>query len=605
MFLRIGTKRRRLIFQWGLAALVTASIVALLLMSGILEPLHESGNKTNAGSTITSVLSRPRDIKIRLSFKQIENPTPPFKHFPASRHSLLPEDMGSGLAWGDYDNDGDPDLFLVNFKHGIVTGKAYPQTGRHALYRNDGSGHFTDVSFKSGIRQSDFGLGASWGDYDNDGDLDLYISCFGPNRLYRNNGTSGFVDVTEKAGVGGNDFSTSIAWADYDRDGFLDIYVDNYVQFEYQPADRSRHSRQYESETPFTINPSSYSPSPNRLYHNNGDGSFTDVAQSAGVADDTGRSLGVVWADFNADAWPDLYVANDVSANGVYLNKGNGTFTDIGASSLAADYRGAMGLALADVDHDQDLDLFVTHWLAQENALFENMFSAGLTDSSGSTRLFFMDNAELSGLGQISLNSVGWATGFSDFDHDGYLDLWVVNGSTLQVPDNESRLKPQRMHLYQHQADKGFIEVSSQAIPDLSKPFVGRGGAQADFDGDGLIDIAIQRHGGELILLKNTSQTQNNWIGLRLRQSDANRFAIGALVTVESTTMTQTAQVGGGGSYLSQHATDINFGFKPTEHIKEVTVRWPDGVEKSYQDITMNMVNTLHHNVNYSTAIAK
>ncbi len=599
MLFRHLSKRRRLLYQWSSAVLVLSLILAVLIFADLLKPVSNSGDSQPTANAITSVLSRGQQVETRLSFKPVKNSGIAFRHFPAIRNSLLPEDMGSGLAWGDYDNDGDPDLFLVNFQHGIVDEKN-SQPGMHALYRNDGKGHFTDVTGQSGLNQPDFGLGAAWGDYNNDGQLDLYISCFGANRLYRNNGDSSFEDVTKQAGVGDNSFSTSIAWGDYNRDGHLDLYVNNYVQFEYHSTDKRRSSKQYESETPYTINPSSYAPVANRLYRNNGDGTFTDIAVDAGVANSEGRSLGVVWADFDADGWPDLYVANDISANSVYRNRGDGTFTDIGASSLAADYRGAMGLALADIDQDQDLDLFVTHWLAQENGLFENMTSEGLSNKAGQARLFFMDNAEMSGLGQVSLRNVGWATGFSDFDHDGYPDLWVINGSTLQIPDDNTHLKPQQMHLYQHEPEAGFFEVSGQANPLLLKPFVGRGGAQADFDGDGLVDIAVQVHGGELMLLKNTTKSSNNWLGLRLRQSGANVFAQGAVVTVRSTSMTQTAQVGGGGSYLSQHSTDINFGLGPADRIETVTVNWPDGTEESYQDLTLNMVNQVQHVVNYN-----
>ena len=597
--MRARTKRQRLLYQWGASALVLGLILAVLMFTKMLSPASNTSESQSTNKAITSVLSRGQQADVRFSFKLAENPGLRFRHFPAIRSSLLPEDMGSGLAWGDYDNDGDPDLFLVNFKHGIVSGQRSGQDGMHALYRNDGDGHFTDVTRQSGFTQADFGLGAAWGDYNNDGYLDLYISSYGANRLYQNNGDSSFADVTEIAGVGDDSFSTSIAWGDFDRDGHLDLYVNNYVQFEYLSRDQSLSSRQYESEIPYTINPSSYPPVPNRLYHNNGDGTFTDMAHDAGVANGEGRSLGVMWIDFNADGWPDLYVANDVSANGVYLNLGDGTFADIGASSLAADYRGAMGLALADIDQDQDLDLFVTHWLAQENGLFENMISEGLLDKEGQSRLFFMDNAEMSGLGQISLKSIGWATGFSDFDNDGYVDLWVVNGSTLQLADDNTQLKPQKMHIYQHEPGAGFFEVSSRAVPQLQKPFVGRGGAQSDFNGDGLMDIAVLAHGGEVFLLQNTTRSDNNWLGLRLRQSGGNPFAVGAMVTVESTSMTQTAQVGGGGSYLSQHSTDLNFGLGPTDRIVKVTIKWPDGMLDSYQDFSLNMVNQIQHVVNY------
>ena len=593
------TKRQRLLFQWGITTLILAALLAILIFTGVLNPASKTGEMSSDTEEITSVLSREASIEARFQFSPVENSGIEFRHFPATRNSLLPEDMGSGLAWGDYDNDGRPDLFLVNFQGSIVPGENKLQSGMHALYHNDGGGRFSDVTRESGFIAADFGLGAAWGDYNNDGHLDLYISNFGPNRLYRNNGDLTFTEVTEVAGVGDERFGASLAWGDYNRDGHLDLYVTNYVQFAYRPSDKQRASRQYESEIPYTINPSSYPPAANRLYRNNGDGSFTDVAAEAGVANTKGRSLGVIWADFDNDGWPDLYVANDVSANGVYRNLGNGRFADIGAQSLAADYRGAMGLALADIDQDRDLDLFVTHWLAQENGLFENMISEGLADKAGQRRLFFMDNAEMSGLGQISIKNVGWATGFADFDHDGHPDLWVVNGNTLQVPGDNTRLKPQPMHLYQHEPGRGFFEVAGQAIPGLENSMVARGGAQADFNGDGLVDLAVQVHGAKPLLLQNSSLVKNNWLGLRLRQTGGNLFALGALVTLQSSNLVQTAQVGGGGSYLSQHSHDLFFGLGSDTAIEKLTIRWPDGEEESFQDIALNQINEIRHQASY------
>ena len=337
------SKRQRLVVQWGVATLILAALLAILIFTGTLNPASKTGEMQSNEEEITSVLSREASHEARFQFSPVENSGIEFRHFPATRNSLLPEDMGSGLAWGDYDNDGRPDLFLVNFQGSIVPGENTPQSGMHALYHNDGEGRFSDVTRESGFTAPDFGLGAAWGDYNNDGHLDLYISNFGPNRLYRNNGDSTFTEVTEEAGVGDERFGASLAWGDYNRDGHLDLYVTNYVQFAYRATDKQRASRQYESEIPYTINPSSYPPAANRLYRNNGDGSFTDVAAEAGVANSEGRSLGVVWADFDNDGWPDLYVANDVSANGVYRNLGNGSFSNIGARSLAAGLPGRHG----------------------------------------------------------------------------------------------------------------------------------------------------------------------------------------------------------------------------------------------------------------------
>jgi hypothetical protein len=531
-----------------------------------------------------------------------------FRHFPSQRESLLPEDMGPGMAWGDYDDDGDSDLFLVNFYGTILhpipgneVQKSYSSQGRCALYRNDGDGRFTDVSRQAGVDLACYGLAAAWADYDNDGDLDLYITSYGANSLFRNNGDGSFVDVTSLAGVGDPRFSTGCTWADYNMDGHVDLYVCNYVKFEFREEDRDRLSRQFGSEIPYTINPSTYPPQANALYRNNGDGSFTDVADSAGVANQAGRSLGAAWFDFDSDGRIDLYVANDVSSNGVFRNLGDGTFADIGARSLAADYRGAMGLAVADVDRDRDLDLFVTHWLAQENAYFQNMISLGWTQEGGRENLFFMDSADQLGLGQISLHMVGWATGFVDLDNDSHLDLWVVNGNTMEVPDNNRRLVPQRMHIFRQLANEGFFEMGELVCEQLDQPLVGRGGAHADYDNDGKMDLAVMVHGGQPMLLHNESVDVGHWIVIRLRQVGANTRALGARVTVRTGDVVQSAQVGADSSYLSQNETDLHFGVGQAKVVDELTIDWPDGSQEAHYDLEPDRRMSYTHTPAYAT----
>ncbi len=592
------SKRQRLLWLWGGISLAAVLILGTAVFLGGSRQAG-SGADPVIGNEITSVLEREVGAELaRFRFEEVrEQVGIDFRHFPATRRSLLPEDMGSGLAWGDYDDDGDPDLFLVNFSGSILD--ADPVGGRHALYRNEGGGRFSDVTEQAGLAKPSYGQGAAWGDYDNDGDLDLYLTNYGPNRLYRNEGDGRFTDVTDPAGVGDPGFSSAAAWGDYDNDGHIDLYVSTYVLFEHREADQARVSRQYGSEIPYTINPSAYSPAPNRLYRNNGDGSFTDVAGEAGVADIQGRSLGNLWFDFDNDGLLDLYVANDVSANGVYRNRGDGSFADIGASSLAADYRGAMGLAVGDYDRDGDMDLFVSHWLAQENGLFENMVSEGLKDRQGNRRLFFMDNAEMTGLGQISLKTVAWGTGFADLDNDGLLDLWVVNGNTLEMAADTTRLKPQPLYLFQQEPEKGFFEVGRQASPTLEQRFVGRGGAHADYDSDGRVDIAVAVHGGQPLLLHNTSSGNGHWLGIRLRQQGGNTRAIGARVSVRSGGRVQTAQVGGGGSYLSQHADDLHFGLGDEAGAVEITIHWPDGSVETHPEIQPDRLVKLSHNAAY------
>jgi enediyne biosynthesis protein E4 len=588
-------KRQQLLVKWlwlSIAVLVLLGAVILLVQY---EATPRPGDDVEG---LTSVLTRNSTADMAsFQFDDVRQAAGiDFHHFPVQRQSLLPEDMGSGLAWGDYDGDGYVDLFLTNFGGSIQTSSSIP--GRSALYRNTGDGTFVDVTEVQGLSQPTYGMSASWADYDNDGDLDLYLCNYGQNILYRND-AGWFVDVTDQAGVPAETFSAGSAWGDYNHDGHVDLYVTSYVDFQYRESDAEQVTRHYGSETPFTLNPSTYSPLTNYLYHNNGDGTFTDVAPGTPLENPEGRSLGAVWFDFDQDGQLDLYVANDVSDNGVFHNLGNGEFADIGPSSLAADYRGAMGMAVADYDRDDDLDLFVTHWLAQENAFFENMYSENWKDKEGKRRLFFMDSAEMIGLGQISLKMVGWSTGFADFDNDSLLDLWVVNGNTLEDAEDNSRLKAQQVQLFRQQEGKGFFEVGQQASSALAEPVVGRGGAHADYDGDGRVDVAILVHGGQPLLLRNVTKGDNHWFTLRLRQTGGNTHALGAKVWLRSGGVTQMAQLGADGAYLSQSDTDLHFGLGQNALVDELTILWPDGFQEKHTGLNADQIVALRHVANY------
>ncbi|MCH7813627.1 MAG: VCBS repeat-containing protein, partial [Planctomycetes bacterium] len=422
-----SNKRHRLLVVWTLRS---AAVLAVITLGVVLtrDPGEKEVKPGDSVAGLTSVLSRgpgPLDAPIRFVDVTAASGID-FRHFPDQRESLLPEDMGSGIACGDYDGDGKPDLYFVNFAGSVTDplpdAKAAP-TARCRLYRNLGGMRFEDVTDRAGVGLVAFANGAAFGDYDNDGDLDLYVTAFGQNTLFQNLGDGTFKNVTEAAGVQDSRYSTGCAWADVDRDGHLDLYVSNYVDFVLRPGDRGRVKRQYASEQPYTLNPSAYAPQGNSLFRNNGDGSFDEVAAAVGVADPTGRSLSACWADLDNDGWVDLYVANDVSNNGVFRNVGDGTFVDIGPQSLAADYRGAMGIAVADFDDDLDQDLLITHWVAQENALYRNMFLDAMMAPDEQGSLMFLDSADELGLGQQSLDRVGWGTGFADLDNDGRADV--------------------------------------------------------------------------------------------------------------------------------------------------------------------------------------
>lgn len=522
-----------------------------------------------------------------------------FRHFPAGRSSLIAEDMGSGLAWGDYDGDGFPDLFLVNFAGPVLSGAAVDrERGRSRLYHNVRGERFEDVTERAGITFAGFGMGACWGDYENDGDLDLYVTAFGDNALYENLGNGTFRDVTERSGTNEPRFSSGCSWSDYDRDGNLDLYVCNYVDFVFREGDRNLPDPQY-AEQPYTLNPSAYDPLPNALFHNNGNGTFTDVSLAAGVADARGKSLSAAWADMDNDGWPDLYVANDVSFNGVFRNRGDGTFVDIGASSLAADYRSAMGLAVSDLDDDGDLDLFITHWIAQENALYRNML-IGDRNPSTTGNLWFLDAADQIGLGQIALDMVGWAAGFVDFDNDGRRDLWMVNGHTFEKMMGDERvLVPQLPLLFWNRGTRPFVDVAAQSCPRLADPFVGRGGAEADFDRDGRLDLALAVHGGEPIILRNVSSPSGHWIRVILRQTGGNTYALGARAYVTAGGATQMAEVGSNPSYLSQGELALSFGLARADRIERLRIVWPDGSEETHGDVPVDAELRFDHSPAY------
>ncbi len=483
-----------------------------------------------------------------------------------SRGHVLPEDMGAGVAWADVDADGDWDLYVVaSFR------SEKSQTFENALFLNE-QGSFVPVPAAGGISNTDVrGMGASFADFDNDGLPDLYLSNEGPNRLFRNLGNGRFEDVTEAAGVAGDGWSAGVAWGDVDRDGDLDLYVTNYVAFDWTFLPKSSAVAVSGYHVPYTLNPSSFDPQGNHLYLNQGDGHFVDVASEVGVVNADGRSLAVILCDLNGDGWLDIYVNNDVSTNRLFVNTtafdGFLSFLDLSTETGTADVRGSMGLTAGRALHDErehDLpDLFLTHWVAQDNAYYVSM-----KQEIGHT-FEYRDRSRQLLIGEVSVPYVGWGCAFTDLDGDGFPEIIVNNGSTLEQNNDSSQLRRESGFVFWNQRNH-FLDVTEQT--PFAEPRSGRGLAVCDFDNDGDPDILISENRGAITLMRNNTSI-HHWLRIRLDASDALRF--GARVEVV-TAHKQIQWFGADVSYLSQHAPELIFGLGDREK-GVVTVHWANG----------------------------
>lgn len=497
------------------------------------------------------------------------------RHGSGQRSHSLPEDTGPGLAWGDVEGDGDLDLFMVNMAP--LTADPSAATGADAgnkLYLNQGDGRFEEAAAERGVADGEgIGMGASFADYDGDGDADLYVTRLGANRLYRNRGDGRFDEVAAAAGVADERWSTGAAWGDYDRDGHLDLYVANYVAWD---EDVLSQAQDLHTEFPFTLNPNSFPAQPNALFHNRGDGSFEEVARAAGVSDPDGRGLNAVFCDLDEDGWLDLYVANDTSPNRLFLNRGAAAdgpvaFEDRSAATGMADTRSGMGVTVADLAGEGGLDgwpdLFVGNWVAQDNALFRAVVYQGKL-------LEYHDDARVHGLAEVSTAEVSWGTAAADLDLDGRPELVVVNGSTLQQPDDPLLLRPEKTFVFWNDGER-FYDVAPAAGPALARAYNGRGLAAADYDRDGDVDLAVAVNRGTPLLLRNDTVTGHKGLAVALKASDALRFGARIRVTVRG--VTQDRWFGGDASYLSGHAPDLPFGLGDAAQADRVEVIWADG----------------------------
>ena len=595
MVRRFSRRERRLVWTGSLAVVVLLGVTAMVVFSSRSEPPYRPGERL---SGLTANLDRqlPQDYP-QVRFVDVATEAGiSFEHFYGKRSTQLPEDMGSGAAWADYDNDGWLDLFIVNQVGPLtLTSAQVERSPAHcALYHNNGDGTFTEVSAEAGVDLRVWGMAAAWGDIDNDGWSDLFVTTYGKNVFFHNNGDGTFSDRTQTAGLLAQPgFWTGASWADYDRDGFIDLYVCGYVK--YSASVSSGKSVQYDTEVPANINPSSFPAERNLLYRNNGHGGFDEVARQAGVSDSNGRSLSAAWCDFNNDDWPDLYVANDVSDNVFLVNSGDGTFVESSHDAWVSDYRGAMGIAVGDWDGDADMDMFITHWIAQENALYNNLSSQfASVDAGRVSTVKFADEADRYGLGQIALDYIGWGTSFIDYDNDGRLDLFVVNGSTFQRPDQPELLQPMLPKLFWNSNRKdGFFDVSSVAGDVFEHEYVGRGAAFADYDNDGDVDVFVVQQGGPGLLLRNEGGNKQNWLELTLHGRQSNRSGFGTRVRLVTGTTVQIQEIGAQGSYCSQNSLVAHFGVGSHSKVDTLDIVWPGGLRQTFRDLDSNQIVSL------------
>ena len=506
-----------------------------------------------------------------------------FKHVASPEKKYIVESMSGGVAFIDYDNDGDLDVYLVNsLTVDLVKSKGKTKSD---LYRNEGDGKFTEVSAKAGVSDIGWGMGVAVGDYNNDGFEDMYVTCLGPDHLLKNNGNGTFTDVTAKAGVNDPRWSTGASFVDYDHDGNLDLFVSNYVDFDINnlPEFGQGKTCQYKS-IPVQCGPRGLKGAGDSLYRNNGNGTFTDVTKEAGVTDPNGYyGLGIITSDFDEDGWIDVFIANDSTPNFHYRNKGNGTFEEIGFTAGTAvnengSEQGSMGVTVGDYDHDGKFDLFVTNFADEYNTLYHNDGKNSFTDLSYAAKV-----------AAVSLPHVGWGTKFFDYDNDGWVDLFVANGHVY--PQLPAYRQPRLLH--RNNRDSTFTEASAEFGEVLTENRASRGVAFGDIDNDGDVDLLIADLDGPPQLLRNDGGNANNSILIKTVGVKSNRSGIGARVTVVSGDLTQIDEVRSGDSYISQSDLRLHFGLEKRTKIDSIQVRWPSGTVDKVTGVGVNRVITI------------
>jgi hypothetical protein len=493
------------------------------------------------------------------------------------------ETVSAGLALFDYDGDGDIDIYFLNGSP--LKGTGVDVAPKNALYRNDGNWKFTDVTENAGVGDTGYGLGVTIGDYDNDGDPDIYLNNYGPNVLYSNNGDGTFTDVTKKAGVdNGHQVGAGACFLDMDKDGDLDLYVSIYLEFSYE-----KHVPMTTKGHAVYANPRFYPPRPDFLYRNNGDGSFTDVSKSSGIGNHAGWGMGIVCGDYDNDGDTDIFIGNDVAENFLFQNDGTGRFEEVGlmtatAYDLHGDEQGSMGVDCADYDNDGFLDFYVTSYQGQLATLYRNLGTG-----------MFEDVTLVTGSGAGTLPHVTWGNSFVDFDNNGFRDIFVACGhlqDNVEKFDDTTTYTAQNI-LLMNTGDGKFTNVSDQSGDGMKVMLSSRGAAFDDLDNDGDVDVVILNSRREPTILRNDSPSKGHWLQVRLKGVKTNREGIGARVKLSAGDLTLIDEVHSGRGYQSHYGSRLYFGLGNHEKVDRVEVHWIGGQVDVFKNIAVDEIITL------------
>ncbi len=551
-------------------------LILVALLVGVLTTAQQSSPASEAQKMLPGKFTDVTSAT-GVHFNYLSSHTP--KHY-------LPETMGAGVALFDYDNDGRLDLFFVNgaplldpTPKGTIPQKTGPNYWNR-LYHQKPDGTFEDVTEKAGLQGVGYGMGVAVGDYDNDGFEDLYVNALGGNKLYHNNGDGTFTDVTEKAGVAASGWSTSAAWVDLDNDGLLDLVVLRYLQWDFDDIWCGEHKEGYRAY----CHPDVFQPITPLVYHNDGNGHFTEISQKIGLSK-PGKGLGIALADYDRDGHIDLFVANDSMIEFLYHNKGDGTFEEVGLlCEVAVDGDGrtfaGMGVDFADYNNDGWPDLVITDLANQRYALYQNNGDSTFSYASFTT-----------GVARATMPHSGWGIRFLDYDNDGWKDLLIAQGHDLDTVElNYPNLHYREPMLLLRNTGKDFVDVSAASGAIFHESWLGRGMAIGDIDNDGRIDAVVTTNDGPIHILHNETPTQNHWLALKLVGHKSNRDAIGAEVKLVTPKGPQFVTVSTAGSYLSSSDKRVHFGLGSESFAQSIEIRWPSGIHQTLKDIRADQI---------------